>query len=252
MLVSVVIPAKNEEENISATLENITDAFQKQNINYEIIVVNDGSSDATEAVVKRFSRQDKRVEVIKNQEPFGFGNAIRKGLQAFKGDMVIITMADSSDSPKDMIRYVRQIEKGVDCCFGTRWGGRAKVVNYPKHKLLLNRLVNGTINLMFGLRYNDTTNAFKAYRRETIKGIQPFLARHFNITVELPLKAIVRGYSFKVIPTDWYNRRKGQSSLRIQEMGSRYLFIIIYALLEKWLTGQDYKKAEIQAGRRKK
>jgi dolichol-phosphate mannosyltransferase len=117
----------------------------------------------------------------------------------------------------------------------------AKVVDYPWFKLVLNRGANAFIALLFGVRYYDMTNAFKCYRREVIEGVRPILSHHFNITVELPLKAIVRGYSWTVIPTSWYNRKGGVSKFKIKEMGSRYLFIVLYAMIEKLLSRGDYR-----------
>jgi len=243
-VVSIIIPAKNEAKNIGSTVNGIREAFKKENIAYDIIVINDGSTDGTGKVIKYMADEDPNVRIIRNREPFGFGNAIRKGLEEYRGDIVIIAMADASDNPADMIRYAREVWVGADCCFGTRWCKEAKVEGYPVLKYFLNRIVNGFINLLFGLHYNDTTNAFKCYSRQTIEGIKPIVARHFNITVEMPLKAVVRGYSYKVIPTSWQERKKGISKLKIQEMGSRYLFIILYVFLERLLCGSDYKKGE--------
>ena len=98
------------------------------------------------------------------------------------------------------------------------------------------------IRILFRIKYNDCTNAFKMYKRTTIDGLKPYLSKHFNLTVELPLKAITRGYSFAVVPNSWENRSKGTSKLIIKEMGSRYLFIIFYCLIEKWLCADDYRK----------
>ncbi len=241
-LVSIVIPARNEEKNITYTAENILRVFDEEGIDIEVLVIDDGSSDQTAAVVKALSAKDRRVRLVTNSAPHGIGNAIRRGLKVFRGDMVIIAMADSSDSPDDMIRYVRKMEEGHDCCFGTRWVKDATVKGYPLHKLFLNRVVNFWISLMFGISYNDTTNAFKCYSREVIQGIKPILSHHFNITVELPLKAIVRGYKYAVIPTDWRQRKFGRTSLHIKEMGSRYLFIILYVFFERLLCKEDYQK----------
>ncbi len=185
---------------------------------------------------------DPRIRIINNKPPYGFGNAIRKGLEEYKGDMAIIAMADASDDPSDMVQYIRKIESGYDCCFGSRWGKETIVKGYPLLKLILNRIVNTFIRLLFGFRYDDTTNAFKCYSRLTIDGIKPILSRHFNITVELPLKAIVRGYNYAVVPTSWCERRRGKTNLKLQEMGSRYFFIIMYVFLEKLLCGSDYRK----------
>jgi len=243
-LVSIIIPAKNESKNIASTIECIRSEFKKELIDYDIIVVNDGSTDGTGKVVKTISDQDHGVRIIRNHAPYGFGNAIKKGLESYRGDMVIIAMADASDDPADMIRYVRKLQEGVDCCFGTRWINGAKVEGYPLLKYIINRLVNTFIKVLFGIPYNDITNAFKCYSRQSVEGIKPVLSRHFNITVELPLKAIVRGYNYVIIPTNWSERKRGVSKLKIQEMGSRYLFIILYVFLEKLLCGGDYKKNE--------
>ena len=93
---------------------------------------------------------------------------------------------------------------------------------------------------------NDTTNAFKAYRREVIDSVQPLVSNHFNLTVELPLKAIVRGHSYVICPISWRGRRFGASKLSLQEMGSRYMFIVLYVLLEHRLSHGDYYNGEFK------
>jgi dolichol-phosphate mannosyltransferase len=241
-MVSVVIPAKNEEKNIVSTVSGIRQEFDSQKFHYEIIVVDDGSSDKTQEAVSQIMQTTDRVRLVKNSSPYGVGNAIKKGLEQFLGDCVIIAMADASDDPKDMTRYIREIGNGHDCCFGNRWMKGTKIEGYPQFKLFLNRLANFFISVLFGLRYADVTNAFKCYSREAIQGIKPVLSRHFNITVELPLKAIVRGYTYAIVPTNWRARRQGTTKLKLKEMGSRYLFIILYVFLEKILCGSDYKK----------
>ena len=168
---------------------------------------------------------------------------MRYGLDRFEGDAVAIMMADGSDSPDDLVRYHAVLESGYDCAFGSRFIRGAKVEDYPRPKLVLNRMANLVIRVLFRHGYNDTTNAFKAYRREVIETAQPFLSNHFNLTVELPLKAIVRGHSYQIIPVSWTNRKEGASKLRVQEMGSRYLFIVLYVFLERHLSGGDYHRA---------
>jgi dolichol-phosphate mannosyltransferase len=95
---------------------------------------------------------------------------------------------------------------------------------------------------MFGIKLNDTTNAFKAYRTTVIEGCRPILSPHFNLTVELPLKTIVRGFSWTTIPITWRNRRVGYSNFDLREMGSRYFFICFYVWLEKYFSRGDYRK----------
>jgi dolichol-phosphate mannosyltransferase len=100
------------------------------------------------------------------------------------------------------------------------------------------------------LRYNDVTNAFKLYRRSAIAGAQPLLSHHFNLTVELPLKCIIRGYRYAVLANSWKNRERGISKLRIKEMGSRYLFVILYCWLERTLSRGDYRDQELHGEHR--
>jgi dolichol-phosphate mannosyltransferase len=240
--ISLVIPAHNEEDCIEKTILAFHNELEKENIDHEILAINDNSKDNTENILKKLSESISEVRYVNNTPPNGFGFAVRKGLDNFSGDYVAVVMADLSDRPVDLVNFFRKIEEGYDCVFGSRFIKGGKTVDYPKLKYYLNRLTNNIIKFLFGIKYNDTTNAFKLYRKETIEGLKPFLSHHFNLTVELPLKAIVRGYSYTVLPNHWINRKEGESKLKIKEMGSRYFFIILYCLLEKWLSRGDYKK----------
>jgi dolichol-phosphate mannosyltransferase len=243
MKLSIVIPAHNEAGGIQKTVEAFHKELAKRKIDHEILVVNDNSNDNTEQILKDLSQKIKELRYINNSPPNGYGFAVRKGLDNFQGDCVATVMADLSDRPVDLVAYFRAMEKGgYDCVFGSRFMKGGKTIGYPKNKILLNRFTNNLIKVLFGIRYNDTTNAFKLYKRETIEGLKPFLSHHFNLTVELPLKAIVRGYTYTVVPNWWTNRAVGESNLKIKEMGSRYFYIILYCLLEKWLSRGDYKK----------
>lgn len=243
LLLSVVIPAHNEDETLPRTILTIEWALREARIPHEIVVVDDHSSDDTVGVVTRLQEQCASLRLVHNERARGFGNAVHTGMDAFSGDAVCVVMADGSDDPGDIVQYYRKLEEGHECVFGSRFTPASTVVNYPKHKLLLNRIVNTLIRLMFGIDYNDVTNAFKCYRRSVIEGIRPILSHHFNLTVELPLKAIVRGYSYAVVPIHWYGRTHGISKLRIREMGSRYLFIVLYIFLERRLAGEDYRRS---------
>ena len=241
-MLSVVIPAHNEEGRIGATVREIHQALSQAAILHEILVVNDNSRDRTQAVVDELRREIHELRYITNSPPNGYGYAVRAGLAAFRGDAVAVVMADGSDSPDDLVSYYGKLLEGYECVFGSRFARGAKVVGYPWFKLVFNRLANTFIRILFWMRYNDVTNAFKLYRRSVIAGLQPLLAYHFNLTVELPLKAIVRGYSYAVVPTAWFNRTSGVSKFKIKEMGSRYLFIVFYCYLEKSLTREDYRR----------
>jgi dolichol-phosphate mannosyltransferase len=240
-LLSVVIPAHNEEGRIAGTVRDLYRALSAAGVPHEILVVNDNSRDRTQEILDELRREVPTLRYINNAPPNGYGFAVRAGLAAFKGDAIAIVMADASDSPDDLVAYYRAMQEGYDCVFGSRFIRGARVVDYPWPKLVMNRLANFFIRTLFWMSYNDVTNAFKLFRRSVIAGVQPLLAYHFNLTVELPLKAIVRGYRYTVIPTSWHNRTSGVSKFKIREMGSRYLFIVLYCYLEKYLSREDYR-----------
>jgi dolichol-phosphate mannosyltransferase len=248
---SVVIPAHNEADSLGETLRDVTAELERQAVDYEILVVDDGSTDATASLVRALVDKNARIRYLPSEYPRGFGFAVRYGFDNFTGDAVAVMMADGSDAPADLVSYLRLLEDGYDCAFGSRFIRGAKVHDYPRPKLVLNRLSNFVIRMLFRHGYNDTTNAFKAYRREVIDTVQPFLSNHFNLTVELPLKAIVRGHSYGVVPISWTNRKQGASKLRLQEMGSRYIFIVLYVFLEHHLSRGDYRSAAASGGRNK-
>lgn len=247
MKLSIVIPAHNEEGCIESTVRALSQKLRLEQIEHEILVINDNSSDQTEKILQQLGQELREVRYINNIPPHGFGFAVRKGLENFQGDAVAVYMADASDKPEDLVRFFQLMEeKGVDCVFGSRFMKESHVYDYPWIKLVLNRMANKIIQVLFGLRYNDVTNAFKMYRGYVIEGLKPFLSHHFNLTVELPLKSIVRGYSYTVTHNDWINRKTGVSKLKIKEMGSRYLFIILYCWIEKWLSRGDYHRSKLQ------
>jgi len=241
-LLSIVIPARNEEDCIAATVEHLHLELQMRNIPHEIIVVDDASTDRTYKVLERLQRNLPELVVLKNSGLHGFGRAVIRGMDAMKGDAVVIMMADESDDCRDVVRYWNLLNDGYECVFGSRFLRGGGVIDYPRFKLFINRLANLFVRTLFAFKLNDTTNAFKAYRKSVIDGCRPLISPHFNITLELPLKAITRGYSWISVPVTWRNRRTGESKLKLKEMGSRYLFICLYIFLEKLLSRGDYRE----------
>jgi dolichol-phosphate mannosyltransferase len=243
-LLTVVIPARDEETCIASTVEHLHVELRLRDVPHEIIVVDDGSADRTWEIINATKCRVPVLRAAQSAPPHGFGRAIIAGLDEMQGDAVVLMMADESDDCRDVVRYWEKLNEGYDCVFGSRFMHGGGVIDYPKVKLFLNRLANRFLKMLFRISLNDTTNAFKAYRREVIDGCRPLIAPHFNITVELPLKAIVRGYSWTIIPVNWRNRRTGKAKLKIKEMGSRYLFICLYVWLEKYLSRGDYQRIE--------
>lgn len=241
-LLSVIIPARDEEGSVGLTAQHLHATLDARAIPHEIVVVNDGSRDGTWNLLLDLQKSIPQLRPVNNDAPNGIGRAIVRGLDAMAGDAAVIMMADESDSPDDVVRYWDKLNEGYECVFGSRFIKGGRTTDYPGFKLFMNRIVNYFIRIIFRIKLNDTTNAFKAYRRTVVEGCRPLIAPHFNILVELPLKAIVRGYTWTVMPISWKNRRSGEAKLKLKEMGSRYFFIIMYVWLEKFFSRGDYRK----------
>jgi dolichol-phosphate mannosyltransferase len=239
-LLSIVIPAHNEEASIATTLASLQRELDANKVPYEIIVVNDNSVDRTRDIVLEIAASSAgRVRLIDNHAPNGFGRAVRRGLRSFSGDAVVITMADGSDAPSDIVKFYKELQAGYDCVFGSRFIAGAIVSGYPPIKLAMNRFANFVIRLLTLSSYNDFTNGFKCYRRYVIGAIQPLVSTDFNLTIEMSLKAIFRRYSFAVVPNSWADRNAGKSSFRMGTLLPRYAFTLIYCWFERILLGAD-------------
>jgi dolichol-phosphate mannosyltransferase len=238
-LLSVVMPARNESENLGPTVSELIEALDAARIPFEIVVVNDGGDAATQEVAEGLHSARPEVRVVLGARISGFGRTVRAGLDQARGDVVVITMADRSDNPRDVVRYYEKIEEGYDCVFGSRFRKGSRVSNYPLAKLVVNRFVNKMIQLMFWTRFNDLTNAFKAYRREVILACGPYASCHFNLTIEMSLSALIRHYHIAEIPIDWIGRSWGASNLSIWQMGRRYLSVLLKLFFERILISDD-------------
>lgn len=241
---SVVVPARNEAGCIASTIEHLHVELRQHEVPHEIVVVDDGNTDNTWEILVALRERIAAVTPIKSHPPHGFGRAVVTGLNYASGDAVVIMMADESDDCRDVYRYWQTLNNGWECVFGSRFVAGGGVIDYPPFKRVVNRFVNVWIRILFRVPFNDTTNAFKAYRRTVIDGCRPLIAPHFNLLIELPLKAIVRGYSWTAISITWRNRKTGESKLKLREMGSRYLFIVLYVWLEKYFSRGDKKDAD--------
>jgi dolichol-phosphate mannosyltransferase len=230
-MLSIIVPVRNESDN----LKDILDYFTKNlfNINYEVLIINDFSTDNTLKDAKILFAENKNFKVY-NTQIKGLGGAINLGIQEAKGINIAIMMADQSDDINDLIKYNELMNlEDYDAILGSRFLKESKVTNYPFQKLILNRLFNFFVGIIFWNKYNDYTNAFKIYKKETLVEIKPLISESFNIFLEIPLKIISRKYKYKIIPINWKGRKKGDSKFKIKELGSKYLFTLIYCFIEK-------------------
>lgn len=246
---SVVIPAYNEENNLVKTVTDLQEVLRNEKIPYELILVNDNSTDNTSKTIKDLMDKDENVRTVNRRPPRGFGRAVRSGLEVITGDAVIICMADSSDDPKDVAKYYKKLEEGYDCVFGSRFIKNSKIEKYPVIKLIVNRIVNKSIQWMFWCKFNDLTNVFKAYKVDVIRSCGPYRGCHFNITLELSLNALVRKYSIAQIPINWYGRTRGSSNFSLKQMGRRYLATLIKIYAEKILISDDLEAEKLAHSR---
>lgn len=249
-MLSIVIPACNEEKNIGKCIAELRSTLRdKHDIPYELVIVNDNSKDFTEQVVRAEMADDPAVRLLNRKPPGGFGRAVRSGLEAARGDVVVIYMADLSDDPEDVVKYYQKMEEGYDCVFGSRFIRGSNVKNYPWLKLFVNRVVNRCIRLMFWTRFNDLTNAFKAYRMEVVRDCGPYRASHFNITLEMSLGALIRKYHIAEVPINWSGRTWGSSNLRLREMGRRYLSTLMMLFFQRYLIADDLLAERLASNR---
>ncbi len=237
MSLSIIIPAYNEEDQIENTLKKLVN-FKKKIKNLDIIIIDDQSTDKTYNTVKKFSKRKKFIKIYLNKKK-GLGSAIETGIRKSKSKYLSIFMADMSDSLQDLNKYYKLIQKNnVDAVFGTRFSKKSKVYGYPMFKLFLNRIFNNFVKIIFFSKYNDFTNAFKIYNRKSLLTLMPIVSENFNVFLELPLKMIVRKYNYIITSINWSKRTMGSSKFEIRELGSMYLFTLLYCLFEKILLNK--------------
>jgi dolichol-phosphate mannosyltransferase len=236
MMLSVLIPAYNEADVIEETVTSIAQTLSATGQDYEILVINDGSTDTTEALLCRLEEKKSKLRHLNNTGNHGYGYAVRFGLDSYRGDAVVVVMADGSDSPADVAAYFDRIREGYDCAFGSRFIAGAQIENYPRFKRVLNRLGNRLIGLFLRSSYSDFTNGFKCFRRNVIEDMHPLVSGQFNLTIEMSIKAVSGGANIAVIPTSWYDRNAGHSKFIVMGQVWLYLMTIVYCLLQAWLV----------------
>ena len=237
---TILIPVRDEEENVKIISNKIESEIS--NSNYELLFVNDYSQDNTVSVIEELQFKNNKIRYVNNQKK-GLGGAITLGIDSSKGKYLCIMMSDSSDTVQDLNRYYETITTDdLDAVFGSRFIKGGKTIDYPIIKLILNRIGNLLAKFLMWSDLNDFTNGFKIYKKTSLVGLYPLISESFNIFFELPLKTISRGYKYKIIPISYYNRTVGEAKFRINELGSKYLFTLLYCFLEKVLLRKKIKR----------
>ena len=234
MSLSIVIPVYNEDKQLHITIKKIN-KISKRIKDYEIVFIDDFSTDNTKQIIKKSIRSNKKIKYYKNIKK-GLGSAIGLGINKSTKKFVCIFMCDNSDDLSDLMKYYKIIDKNnLDAVLGSRFLKNSRITNYPILKMVLNRIFNYIVKIIFLSNYNDFTNAFKIYKKKTLKELMPIVSDHFNVFLELPLKIIIRKYKYKIIPISWKGRKIGVSKFKISELGSMYIFTLLYCFIEKIL-----------------
>ncbi len=238
-MLTIIIPVKNEEQLIKNSIDQLLNEIK--NIDFEVLIIDDFSNDNTYEIVKELTIKDERVKLYQNKQK-GLGPLIDLGIEKSMGEFVCIMMSDLSDDIQDLKVYYEKISNSnFDAILGSRFIKDSDIRDYPIIKLILNRIFNYFVKILFLSNYNDFTNAFKIYKKSSLIKLRPFVSESFNIFLELPLKLVSRGYKYNIIPIKWKNRKKGKSKFKIKELGAKYIFTLIYCLSEKILLKKQIK-----------
>jgi len=242
-MLSIIVPVRDESNNIQDVFDYFNNNLKM--IEHEVLIINDFSNDDTLEKSKNLIIKYKNFKVFNNLKK-GLGGAINLGIKKAIGEYVAIMMADQSDDINDLIKYNNLMQSAeYDAILGSRFTKESKVNDYPIQKLILNRIFNFFVSIIFFNSYNDYTNAFKIYKKSVLLEIMPLISESFNIFLEIPLKIISRNYRYKIVSINWMGRKKGESKFKIKELGSKYLFTLIYCFIEKNLLNIKILKFSI-------
>lgn len=219
--VSFVIPLKNESESLEALYEGIVENISPLGLSFEIIFIDDGSTDGSFDIIKKLNKKDDRVKGIRFRRNFGKSSALSAGFKLAKGDIVITMDADLQDDPVEIPRFIDMINKGYDVVSG--W----KKVRYdPLSKTLPSKLFNKLTSLATGVKIHDFNCGFKAYRNEVVKSLDIYGELHRYI----PALAYSKGFSVGEIVVTHHPRKYGRSKYGWERLfkGLLDLFTVVF------------------------
>lgn len=229
MKISIVIPVHNEEEIISETIKNIEN---KLNLDYEIIIVNDHSTDDTSVIVKNLMRQYSNLMLVENDTGRGFADALRKGFSISNSDLIIPVMADLCDDPQTIAVMHDKVLDGFDVVCGSRYMKKGGKIGGPKLQSFFSRFVGLSLKHIIRIPTSDVSNSFKCYRRNVLEGIQT-QSEGFELSMEITVKAYFAGYKITEVPTVWQGRYIGKSKFYLLRVAPSYIKLYLWAILKK-------------------
>ena len=220
LAVSVVIPAYNEGEGITAVLDRLFPAVESR---LEVLVVVDFDEDTTVPAVRAHRRFGDGLAVLVNTYGRGPAHAIRYGIDHATHDVVVVTMADGSDDPRQIDPLARLVERGVVVAAASRYSSGGQQVGGPLVKGLLSRSAGRSLNLLARVGTHDATNSFKAYSRDFIRDVGIHSTSGFEIGLELTAKARRLRLPVAELPTIWLDRTIGDSHFDMKAWIPKYL-----------------------------
>lgn len=204
LLASVIIPAWNEERRISASLEKVSAFIQEQPSSIQVVVVDDGSDDATPIIAEEFARKYPFIKLVRNPHG-GKGAAVKAGVAQAEGQYLIISDTDLSVPIEELSKFLPPMLDGYDLAIASREVAGAKRINEPYYRHLMGRAYNLLVQLAATPGIQDTQCGFKAFRREVARELFPYQTiEGWGFDVEILFIARRFGYHIVEVPVTWY------------------------------------------------
>jgi glycosyltransferase involved in cell wall biosynthesis len=245
MKVSFIIPFHNEEKNSPLMLERVLTYGKSKKLDFEIIPVDDRSSDNTANILKIFAKKNKEVKPVirtRDSEIKGntMGKALIEGTKNSNGDIIIWTMGDMADDTKTYGEIIKKLQNGFDMVFGSRYMPGGSRGNLDPLKAFLSSWGTLLSRVLFGIKVHDITNAFRGFKREVIESIK-LESSGFSISPEFAIKAYLCGFKLGEVPTVYTNRIEGVSNFKLYNMTKSYLSLFLKLFISYKILGKKEK-----------
>jgi dolichol-phosphate mannosyltransferase len=224
--ISLIIPSYNEEEGIKETLKNIINYLKGKKIDYEIILVDDKSTDRTIEIIKKIAYKNKKIKVIIRNTCKGFGFSLIEGSKKASGGLICWIMGDSSDDFKTIPSMIDKINQGYDMVIGSKNISGGSRGDQNKLKAIGSTQYSTIAKFLFKLPVYDITNAFRIFKKEMINKIS-LENNNFAISPEFAIKAHIAKYKITEVPTVYKDRKFGEAKTKLFRMGMKYYFLLI-------------------------